>query len=46
MKGAGSMLYAGAIIIILFFAIAGIIGHSIVESEKWFRIFKKRERDD
>ena len=40
------MLYAGAIIIILFFAIAGIVGHGIAESEKWFEIFKKGERDD
>lgn len=40
------MLYAGVIIIILFFAIAGVIGHGIAESEKWFRIFKNGERDD
>ena len=39
-------LYLGAILAILFFAIAGIVGRGITESEKWYGIFKKRGRDD
>lgn len=40
------MFYLGAIVIILFFAFAGMIGHEITENEKWFRIFKDRGRDE
>ena len=40
------MFYLGVIVLILFFAVTGIVGHGMTESEKWFRIFKERGRDD
>ena len=46
MKGDGSMFYLGAIVIILFFAVAGMIGHEITENEKWFKVFKQKGRYD
>ena len=45
-RGMGSMLYLGAVVIILFFAVAGMIGHEITESEKWYKVFKQKGRDE
>jgi len=40
------MLYLGILLLIIIFTISGIVWHGITESEKWYKVFKKRGRDD
>ena len=41
-----NLLYIGILILIIIFIIIGLIGHNITESNKWYKIFKLKGRDD
>ena len=39
-------LYAVALVTVIFFAIFGMIGHEVTESENWYKILKQKGRDE